>query len=270
VKFYNTFKSNDYLFFLLEFIDGINLREYLNNKKKENLRNLYEVSFFGAILFNVLNYLQNKRILHRDLKPENLMIGKNGYLKVIDFGIAKDLNNNDNKNKHFSIVGTTHYLAPEIIEGKNYSFGIDYWSVGIILYEIFYGNTPFGSSTGDVNKIYKEILENKPFLTSDPKNKILNNLINSLLSKKPSSRISSFQDIKNHEFFKDFDFEKLLNFNCVAPYTPDEFINKNEDEFLKNEFTPLVNFIKNCIYQNSTEIDENMWKQHLDDCFINY
>ena len=89
VKFYNTFKSNDYLFFLLEFIDGINLREYLNNKKKENLRNLYEVSFFGAILFNVLNYLQNKRILHRDLKPENLMIGKNGYLKVIDFGIAK-------------------------------------------------------------------------------------------------------------------------------------------------------------------------------------
>ena len=50
----------------------------------------------------------------------------------------------------------------------------------------------------------------------------------------------------------------MLNFNCVAPYTPDEFINKNEDEFLKNEFTPLVNFIKNCIYQNSTEIDENI------------
>ena len=195
------------------------------------------------------------------------MMNSKGFLKVIDFGVAKNLIGQNFTN---SIVGTPLYMSPEVILGKDYNYKVDYWSVGIILYEIFYGSTPFGSTTRDVNKIYKEILENKPFLTSDPKNKILNNLISSLLSKKPSSRISCFKDIKNHEFFKEFDFEKLLNLNYIAPYIPNEFINKNEDEFLKNEFTPLINFIKNCIYQNSTEIAENMWKQHLDDCFINY
>ena len=263
----SAYKTKDYIFFLIEYVNGINLRTYIEKQKKNELRDLQVVKFYGAILFLVLQYLNQRKIIHRDLKPENIMMNSKGFLKVIDFGVAKNLIGQNFTN---SIVGTPLYMSPEIILGKDYNYKVDYWSVGIILYEIFYGNTPFGSSTGDVNKIYKEILENKPFLTSDPKNKILNNLINSLLSKKPSSRISSFQDIKNHEFFKDFDFEKLLNFNCVAPYTPDEFINKNEDEFLKNEFTPLVNFIKNCIYQNSTEIDENMWKQHLDDCFINY
>jgi serine/threonine protein kinase len=147
---------------------------------------------------------------------------------------------------------------------------VDYWSVGIILYEIFYGNIPFGNSTRDVSKIYKEILENKPFLTSSLENKSFNNLISSLLCKKPSSRISCFKDIKNHEFFKNYDFEKLLNFNFDAPYTPDEYINQREYEFLKNEFTPLLNFIQNCVYQNSTEIVENMWKHQLDDLLSNF
>ena len=263
----SAYKTKDYIFFLIEYVNGINLRTYIEKQKKNELRDLQIVKFYGAILFLVLQYLNQRKIIHRDLKPENIMMNSKGFLKVIDFGVAKNLIGQNFTN---SIVGTPLYMSPEVILGKDYNYKVDYWSVGIILYEIFYGSTPFGSTTRDINKIYKEILENKPFLTSDPKNKILNNLISSLLSKKPSSRISCFKDIKNHEFFKEFDFEKLLNLNYIAPYIPNEFINKNEDEFLKNEFTPLINFIKNCIYQNSTEIAENMWKQHLDDCFINY
>ena len=263
----SAYKTKDYIFFLIEYVNGINLRTYIEKQKKKELRDLQIVKFYGAILFLVLQYLNQRKIIHRDLKPENIMMNSKGFLKVIDFGVAKNLIGQNFTN---SIVGTPLYMSPEVILGKDYNYKVDYWSVGIILYEIFYGSTPFGSTTRDINKIYKEILENKPFLTSDPKNKILNNLISSLLSKKPSSRISCFKDIKNHDFFKEFDFEKLLNLNYIAPYIPNEFINKNEDEFLKNEFTPLINFIKNCIYQNSTEIDENMWKQHLDDCFINY
>ena len=116
----------------------------------------------------------------------------------------------------------------------------------------------------------KFIIENKPFLTSGVENKFFNSLISLLLCKKPSSRISTFKDIKNHEFFKNYDFDKLLNFTCNAPYTPDEYINKREHEFLKNEFTPLLNFVKNCVYQNSTEIAENMWRQQLDDLLVNF
>ena len=257
VKFYNTFKSNDYLFFLLEFIDGINLREYLNNKKKENLRNLYEVSFFGAILFNVLNYLQNKRILHRDLKPENLMIGKNGYLKVIDFGIAKDLNN-DNKNKHFSIVGTTHYLAPEIIEGKNYSFGIDYWSVGIILYEIFYGFVPFGFNCKDQMKIYQEIKEKKIYFPVSEfeyeKYENFNKLIKMLLNKNPKERLNNFKNVKNHVFYKDFNFDDVNNFKAKSVFKPVEKININD---LNEISVTFKNFIANNIFFSSTFLSQN-------------
>ena len=261
----SAYKTKDYIFFLIEYVNGINLRTYI--ERKRNLRNLESVKFYGGILFCVLHYLSQRRIIHRDLKPENIMMNSKGYLKVIDFGVAKNIMGQDSTN---SIVGTPIYMSPEVILGKSYNFKVDYWSVGIILYEIFYGNIPFGNSTRDVSKIYKEILENKPFLTSSLENKSFNNLISSLLCKKPSSRISCFKDIKNHEFFKNYDFEKLLNFNFDAPYTPDEYINQREYEFLKNEFTPLLNFIQNCVYQNSTEIVENMWKHQLDDLLSNF
>ena len=257
VKFYNTFKSNDYLFFLLEYIDGVNLREYLNNKKKENLRNLYEVSFFGAILFCVLNYLQTKRILHRDLKPENLMIGKNGYLKVIDFGIAKDLNANNDKNKHFSIVGTTHYIAPEVIEGKHYSFGIDYWAVGVVLYEIFYGFVPFGFNSKDQMKIYKEIKEKKihfPVNEFDAeKFENFNNLIKMLLNKNPKQRLNNFKNVKNHCFFKDFNFDDVLNFKMKSVFIPAAKTNLKD---LKEISVSFKNFLANNIFFSSTFLSQ--------------
>ena len=261
----SAYKTKDYIFFLIEYVNGINLRTYI--EKHNNLRCLENVKFYGGILFCVLHYLNQRKIIHRDLKPENIMMNSKGYFKVIDFGVAKNLMGQDSTN---TVVGTPMYMSPEVILGKSYNFKVDYWSVGIILYEIFYGNTPFGNSTRDVSKIYKEILENKPFLTSGVENKFFNSLISLLLCKKPSSRISTFKDIKNHEFFKNYDFDKLLNFTCNAPYTPDEYINKREHEFLKNEFTPLLNFVKNCVYQNSTEIAENMWRQQLDDLLVNF
>jgi serine/threonine protein kinase len=278
------------LFFLLEYIDGINLREYITNKKKENLRNLNEVTFYGAILFNVLDYLQNKRILHRDLKPENLMIGKDGYLKVIDFGIAKNLNfntnsiinsnsnsisnsiinsnsnknsnlnlNNNNKKKDFnySIIGTPHYMAPEVIEGKNYSFGIDYWSVGIILYEIFYGFVPFGFNCKDQMKVYQEIKEKKIFFPvnefENEEFKNFNNLIKLLLNKNPAHRLSNFKAIKSHKFFKEFDFDGLLKFKIKNVFKPVEKVKLRD---LNETDISFKNFMKNNIFFSSTYLSQ--------------
>jgi cGMP-dependent protein kinase len=147
--------NKDFIFFLLEYIDGIALKSYIEKKKKNNFRNTYETAFYGAILLCVVHYLHKKKILHRDIKPDNCMIDKNGYLKLIDFGIAKCLKERDFTN---TFCGTPHYLAPEVILGKGYAYSSDYWSIGVSMYEIFYGYLPFGMGSKEITDIYGEIL----------------------------------------------------------------------------------------------------------------
>jgi CRP-like cAMP-binding protein len=169
VKLINTFKNKEHIFIIMECIDGLNLGQYLEKRKKKKkitfnknfrnkieIANLYEAQFYGAILLTIANYLQRIRVIHRDIKPANCMIEKNGYLKLIDFGVAKDLSSRDHTT---TLIGTSHYMAPEIILGKGYGFSADYWSIGIVMYEILYGNMPFGSGSMGLIEVYDEITE---------------------------------------------------------------------------------------------------------------
>ena len=151
VKLVKTMKNQIFCFFLLEYINGINMNEYLKNRKK--IKNIEETRFYIGSLLIVLDYLQKKLIAHRDIKPSNIMIDSKGYIKLIDFGTAKILNDYTN-----TVIGTPHYIAPEILHGKGYSLSVDFWSVGICMYEIFYGVYPFGNSAHEVIEVYKEIL----------------------------------------------------------------------------------------------------------------
>ena len=257
----NTFKTRDYIFFIMEYVNGINMRKYLEKKDKNELRNIKEVQFFGGILFSVLHYLTQRKIIHRDIKPDNLMMNSYGYIKVIDFGVAKYLM----KDYTNTIIGTPHYMSPEVILGKPYSFEVDYWSTGIVLYEVFYGKVPFGCFSNDINQIYKEIIECSLHLPSDPKNESFNNLCNLLLNKNPSVRISKFVNVKNHSFFKNFDFESLLNFTFKSPIVVNSIFGNNEEELIKNDKIPFLNFMRNNIYQSLSDIDENFIKKSLCD-----
>ena len=252
VPLHNTFKTREYIFFLMEFVDGDSLRDLIKNKKKGDLRKLYEVQFYGAILFNVLNYLQKNKIIHRDLKPDNILINKTGYLKVIDFGVATRLINKDSTS---TFVGSSYYMSPEIILGKNYNFSVDYWAVGIILYEIFYGRVPFGFDLKEPKQIYKEITDKKPVLPSDPNHMHFNALIQLLLNKNPNKRIMNFHKIKTLSFFEGFDWEGLFKMRIKPPYIPEQ---KTNEKDLFNQNLKFINFMRNNIYSSSNDLEDLM------------
>ena len=100
-----------------------------------------------------VKYLHEKQIICRDVKPENIMVLENGFIQLIDFGAAKNIEDRTN-----SIIGTPQYMAPEVILGDQYSFEVDYWSVGICLYEFVYGEIPFGQEASQVIEIYSSII----------------------------------------------------------------------------------------------------------------
>lgn len=113
----------------------------------------------GSLIL-ILEYLHQNNIIYRDIKPENLMVDEKGYLKLIDMGTAKIMKNQSGLiTRTSSIIGTPHYMAPEVISGKGYNHLVDLWSVGICLFEFMCGYVPFGEEAEDPFDIYEDIVK---------------------------------------------------------------------------------------------------------------
>ena len=234
VKMVKSMKNQHFCFLLIEYINGTNLDQYLT--KRENKQNVYETQFYIGSILLMLDYLQKKFIAHRDIKPSNIMIDHNGYLKMIDFGTAKILTDYTS-----TIIGTPHYIAPEILQGRGYSLSCDFWSLGVCMYEIFYGKYPFGNYANEVIEIYKEILKNNfMFPAENSKVENVNYFIKGLLNKKVNERTCNVSSLKKKPFFEGFEFDKLNDFKLKAPYKP----NKQNFEKYLNENNPYENYVK--------------------------
>jgi cGMP-dependent protein kinase len=229
MKLIKTFKDKHRLYFLMEFIHGTDLFEVI---RKLNLLTDNDSRFYIGCIIDILEHLHEREIIYRDLKPENIVVDDEGYPKLIDFGTAKYV-----KGRTFTIIGTPHYMAPEVINGHGYGLNSDFWSVGIMLYEFLFGIVPFGEDENEPYTIYQKIQEHKldfpAWMDKDSKAK---DIIPQLLSKNPAKRTGGcIENLKGHNWFAGLDWEKLLTRQLKAPYVPQvKTIAENIDSLIKN------------------------------------
>ena len=228
------FQTEERVYFVLPFIRGGELFQHLREYKYFPEK---KAKFYASIIGLALEYLHKNGIVYRDIKPENILLEEDGYLKLIDFGMAKILKDNETTN---SFCGTPEYLAPEIITGEGHNRMADWWSYGILIYEMLFGVPPFFNV--NVEKMYELIT--KAELRFPKKIKITNearDLLTKLLKKNQKERFGikgGFEEIKKHPFFKDVDFKSLEEKKIEAPFKPvleDSFDVRNFDEEFTSE-----------------------------------
>ena len=150
VKLVKTMKDKNYVYFLMDYIKG---KELFDVIRDIGLLNKFQTQFYGASIMLAVQYLHERKFIYRDIKPENIMVLGNGFIKLIDFGTAKAINDRTK-----TIIGTPHYMAPEVILGEGYSFKVDFWSIGICMYEFMCGGVPFGENHEEAMDVYLSII----------------------------------------------------------------------------------------------------------------
>ncbi|KAM3137532.1 hypothetical protein pb186bvf_010322 [Paramecium bursaria] len=216
MHFIKSFKDQNYIYFVEEYIKGMELFDVI---REIGLLNLYDSQFYIGSLILCMEYLHFNHIIYRDIKPENIMVDEKGFIKLIDLGTAKNLKQKNGRT--YTIIGTPHYMAPEILTGKGYTYSVDLWSIGICLYEFMCGNVPYAEDAEDPYEIYEEIQKKQLTFPSVLKERRAKKLMEQLLSKTPELRLgSSFASLKNNPFFEHFDFDQLINREIKPPYPP--------------------------------------------------
>ena len=218
VEMHYAFQSPEKLYIVMDFQNGGELFYWL---AKEMTFNEERIKFYMAELVLALEYLHGLGIIYRDLKPENVLLGSDGHLKITDFGLSKPGVFDQDGGKAFTFCGTAEYLAPEIIMGQGHSTEADWWSLGIISYEMAVGRAPFEGE----NKILvmRSIAEEKiDYQPLKKRSHDFQHLIRRLLVHNPKSRLgfNSANEIKTHPFFADIDWIKLSKKELHPPFIP--------------------------------------------------
>ena len=217
VNMYFAFQDFYNLYLVMDLLTGGDLRFHIAHKK---VFTEDQTKFFIANMLLALDYIHSQNIIHRDIKPENLVLEKNGYLRITDFGVAK-INEKDNSSE---TSGTPGYMAPEVILVQNHGPPSDFFALGVIGYEFMLGYRPY---LGRGRKEIKNLIISKQAKISreelpDDWSENSRDFINLLLQRKPKKRLgyNGVNEIKEHPWMKDIDFDLLYNKKIEAPFIP--------------------------------------------------
>lgn len=210
------FQTESKLYLVMDFYKGGELFFHLRQVKRFSEE---QSRFFVAQIGLALGHLHSLDFIYRDIKPENILMDETGYICLTDFGLAKQLSQETAVTHSF--VGTPEYLAPEMLRGIGHNKSVDWWCLGILLYELTVGVTPFYSK--NVDELYHKIVKSSLKFPSKMSPEC-RDLISKLLVRDPKLRLGSsdkdFEEIKSHEFFKGFDWKKLESKRLKPPYIP--------------------------------------------------
>ncbi|KAL7517982.1 hypothetical protein ACHAWX_002850 [Stephanocyclus meneghinianus] len=250
-KLINTFQDEACIYMLIQFVQGGELLNLIQGGDIYGGLPESAAKFFAAVMLEGLTHMHQRQIVYRDLKPENVLIDKDGYPVIIDFGFSKICTD-----KTYTFCGTPLYLAPEIILSRGHDRGVDYWALGCLVYEMIFGFTPFYVSGIDQKGLFKRIVRGKWSIPNEH-NKVTRSAIEfiwGLLQRRPSERLGclagGYRDIKRHAWFQEVNFGKLIKKQIQAPWVPEvsdpldtsnfESLDDAEDEdFLKGK-APLT------------------------------
>ncbi|PKX99022.1 cAMP-dependent protein kinase catalytic subunit pkaC [Aspergillus novofumigatus IBT 16806] len=214
ITLWGTWQDARNLYMVMDFVEGGELFSLL--RKSQRFPNPV-AKFYAAEVTLALEYLHSQQIIYRDLKPENLLLDRHGHLKITDFGFAKEV-----PDITWTLCGTPDYLAPEVVSSKGYNKSVDWWSLGILIFEMLCGFTPFWDSGSPV-KIYENILRGRvkypPYLHPDAVD-LLSQLITADLTKRLGNLHGGSEDVKNHPWFAEVTWDRLARKDIDAPYVP--------------------------------------------------
>lgn len=240
VKMYYLFQNDVRVYFLLEYVPGGELFKHIvENKRIPEER----AQFFGASVALAIGHLHQSKILYRDLKPENVLIGQDGYICLTDFGLSRMLEKDE---LAMSFCGTPEYLAPEMIMGEGHDQAVDWWALGVLIYEMIVGIPPFYHKKREVmfrmikekSIKYPDLKRHGIYISDEAKD-----LINQLMMKDPTQRLGTrpgevgVDKVMGHPFFEGLDLDNLMLKQLEPTWIPeigDKFDVSNFDSEVTN------------------------------------
>jgi len=212
MRLYFTYQTNDKLFYIMDYINGGELFYHL---EREGQFSLERTRFYIAELVLALEYLHQHDVIYRDIKTENILLNSDGHIVLTDFGLSKELSTN---NRTSTLCGTPVYLPPEMLLKQEYGKAVDFWSLGVLTYEMLIGDVPFYHD--NVQKMFRKIVQEDIAFPVEIEGTPAADLISLLLKKSPEERCTDFEIVKKHPFFTEIDFEALYRKEIPPPYVP--------------------------------------------------
>ena len=211
---HESFKDATHVYLTFEYVQGGEIFRLL---RRENLFPNDVALFYITEIVLALEYLHKQKIAYRDLKPENLLVAADGHMKITDFGFAKKIND-----RTFTLCGTPEYLAPEIIVSIGHNHGVDWWALGILIFEMLAGYPPFYDQ--NPYEVYRRITVGYfefPAQISINARKLITGLLEPDLSKRLGCMVNAAEDVKQHIWFRGVDWVMVDAKKIQPPWVPE-------------------------------------------------